>query len=324
MCLNNYIGIRGECQTATIYIDDLPGINIVNASQITDSAIPRPIDLVNKAFNLAQKEVLSDLFAMIQSLKYNTIIDDSSYSTAGTYRYIGETTQTAYIHIFQGQNDKFIRLHVFGFEIISDREITKDFVITDGYGNVDIVTVDLEIGLNEIPFDKYTDSEFIKITFDLSDFKVGIQQQYCVDEMYNHRCDPCHRSHCGCECANVVVSHSNLGFNLCVRCEANECKLIKYLAKEIELPLLYKTGVNYFLEAKMSDRINAYTRNKTEDIDEMLTYWMGGFNNETQTGVSSIYKQHLKNSVAKVSTLLENLNSKIFTHAGSFICNTLP
>lgn len=324
MCLNNYIGIRGECQAAIIYIDDLPGINIVNASKITDPTIPRPIDLVNKAFRLAQQEVLSDMFAMLPSLKYNQIIDDSSYTTAGKYRFVGMVNQTAYIHIYQNQNDKFVNLHVFGFEIISDRAITKDFVITDGYGNVSILTADLQIGLNEIMIDKTTESEFIKITFDLMDFKVGIQERYCVDDNYNTHCEPCHRSHCGCECASVTISHANLGFNLCVRCESNECKLIKYLAKQIELPLLYRSGVNYLLEAKMSERINAYTRNKKEDIDEMLTYWMGGFNHETQTGVSSIYKQHLKNSVDKVSMLLRNLNSKIFTHSGSYICNTLP
>jgi hypothetical protein len=324
MCLDNYIGIRGECQTATIYIDDLPGINIVNAADITNNALLRPLDLVNKAFNLAQKEVLVDMFAMLE-MNYNAIIDDHSYSTAGAYRFIGEDTKPGYIHIFQKQNDKFINLHVFGFEIISDRAITKDFIITDGYGKIEIVTVDLEIGLNEIPLDKFTNSEFIKITFDLSDFKVGIQERFCVDDTYHSHCNPCQRSmSCGCDCAYVVTSHSNLGFNLCVRCEADECKMLKYLVKEIELPLLYKTGINYLLEVKMTERINEYTLNKIEDIEELLTYWMGGFNNESQTGVSSIYKQHLKNSVTKVTMLLKNMHSKIFTHAGSYICNTLP
>jgi hypothetical protein len=102
MCLDNYIGIRGECQTATIYIDDLPGINIVNAADITNNALLRPLDLVNKAFNLAQKEVLLDMFAMLE-MNYNAIIDDHSYSTAGVYRFIGEDTKNGYIHIFQNK-----------------------------------------------------------------------------------------------------------------------------------------------------------------------------------------------------------------------------
>lgn len=324
MCLDNYIGIRGECQTATIYIDDLPGINIVNAADITNNALLRPLDLVNKAFNLAQKEVLLDMFAMLE-MNYNAIIDDHSYSTAGVYRFIGDEPKNGYIHILQNINDKFVNLHVFGFEIISDRAITKDFMITDGYGNQETITVPLVQGLNEIPLDKITNSEFIKITFDLSDFKVGIQERFCVEETYHSHCLPCQRStSCGCDCAQVVTSHSNLGFNLCVRCEADECKLLKYLIKEIELPLLYRTGINYLLEVKMSDRINEYTLNKIDDIEELLTYWMGGYNNETNTGVSSVYKQHLKNSIEKVSMLLKNMNSKIFTHSGTFICNTLP
>ena len=66
MCLDNYIGIRGECQTATIYIDELPGINSGKAADITNNALLRPLDLVNKAFNLAQKEVLLDMFAMLE------------------------------------------------------------------------------------------------------------------------------------------------------------------------------------------------------------------------------------------------------------------
>jgi hypothetical protein len=243
----------------------------------------------------------------------------------GNHKFYGEVVEDVIIKVIQLQSDKFIKLHVFGFQILSDRDITKDFVITDGYDNVEIVTVDLVKGLNDIPLDKFTNSEYIKITFDVSDFKIGIKQtSYCEEVEYFGSCEPCQRHGCGCECAYVRLSTNQAGFNLCVRCEADECQLLKYFVNEVHLPLLFKTGINVLLQSKLSDRWNSFVGNKKDDIEEMLTLWMGGYNNATQTGVSSMYKHHLKNSGTKVKYLLGKINSQIFTHSGTTICNVLP
>lgn len=322
MCLENFISIRGECSNAEHYIDDLPGINIVYAAASTNESLLRPIDLINKAFDLAQKEVISDLFGILK-LNYNEIIDDKLHRAAGVYYYFGEITETAFIKVYYTLNDKFVNLHVFDFEIISDRAITKDFTVSDGYGNIEVIPVDLNIGYNKITLNKSTNSEYIKITFDLSDFKIGIRESaYPYYNTDKTSCNTCYTSCNGC--SYLETSHSNMGFNLSIRCEANECALLEYMKDQLYLPLLYKTGINYLLEVKLTDRINEYTLNKMDEINEILTLWMGGFNNETQTGVSSMYKNHLKNAALKLTHIISKINSPIFTHAGSFICNTLP
>ena len=316
MCIEYYIGIRGECPDAKLYLDDLPGINIVNASYITNEIELRPIDLVRKSFNLAQKEVIDDVLSSI-GMMYNSIVGDDSYSYAGTYIYYGETNETAKIEVSQNQNDKFLNIHAFGFELVSDRAVTKDFVISDAYGVSQVITVNLVPGLNQIPLDMVTNSEKITITFDLNDIKIGRQQ-----ETYYTYCSPCQQT-CSCDCASVQAT-PNIGFNLCVRCEADICKLTQYLIKELELPLLYKTGINYLLEAKMSNRINAYTRNKAEDIEHILTLWMGGYDNQANVRVNSMYKEKVKQAAMRIRSMLRSINSKIFEYGGSYICNTLP
>lgn len=331
MCLTDYIGIRGECETSTLYLDDLPGIDIVKASNVVSEMHKRPIDLVNKAFVQAQKEVLKDVFSTIDRL-YNSLIADDSYTYAGIDSYYGEVAETMKIKINKRIADKFVTLHAFGFELVSDRDITKTFTITTGSGSSETLEVDLVTGLNEITFDKYSNSDFIAIEFDLSDFKIGLKDMdYAYFNGRSFTCRPCHQSIvCATSCTslelylNGVQTGRELGFNLCIRCEADECKLIKYFTPTIDLPLLYKTGINYLLEAKMSGRVTAYLRNTEESREELLTYWMGGFDNQKEMKVPSVYWQKVKQVSNSINNLIDKMDSVVFTHNGSFVCNTLP
>ena len=326
MCLDNYVGIRGECQTATIYLDDLPGIDIVKAASITNETLLRPIDLVNKAFNQAKKEVLRDIFQGL-TLQYNNIISSKYYDYAGNYEFYGLNDEEVKIKIYK-QAIEFVQLHAFNFQIVSDRDATVDFVVNDAYNNLETIEVDLVAGFNKITLDKYTSSEFLTITFSLTDFKMGVKERklYYV----NNTCQPC-RNQSICECSymeiyldGAITYNDSLGFNLTVRCEANECEILEYLVPIIDLPLLYKTGINYLLEAKMSNRINVYLHNKKEAIDEMLTRWQGGINNVEGINIPSEYWRKVKQVSSSIDNALRKLYTPVFSHAGSTVCNTLP
>jgi hypothetical protein len=135
--------------------------------------------------------------------------------------------------------------------------------------------------------------------------------------------------YCNCSYLEVFVNgvftaNEKIGFDLTTRCEADECALVKFLCPILDLPLLYKTGINYLLEAKMSGRINAYLRNTEDGIEHMLTLWQGGYDNQNQTNIPSIYWQKIKQVAEKVTHLLRSKNSPLFTHSGSTVCNTLP
>lgn len=317
MCLDGYIGIRGECTDATMYLDDLPGINIIQASEFTNDIELRPIDLVRKSASLAQKELLKDIIDCI-NVKYISIIDDNSIREAGGDDFYGEIDEECEIIIDNLQDDKFTILRTFGFELVSDREVTVEFKIIDSYGIEEIITADLKKGLNAIPIDKKTNSQSITISFNLKDFKVGSKKnKYCGCKRTEH-CNTC--KPCGCS----SVTSKGIGFNLCIRCESDECAIFKYLIDCLEIAWLYRTGINYLLEAKMSCRETPYTRNKEEDIEHLLTLWMGGYDNQEGVYMKSLYKQKVKQAAKEVEGLLLNSFSKTFQFSGTTTCNVLP
>ena len=329
-CLQNYIGIRGECDSAILWLDDLPGINIEKASNITNGIELRPIDLVNKCFRQAQGEVINDILGKI-ALQYNEILDDSQFTYAGNYQWYGEVNEDIKLKLWNRLNDKFVNLHVSGFEIVTDRAINDvDFIIADGYDNTTTLTVDLVKGLNQIDLDYLTKSEYVSISVNLSNFRIGIKD---ITNIWfsNGSCRPCERSNAtGIRCHELaiyrddVLTYSNIGFNLTVRCEADMCEILKYLAPSISNSLLYKTGIHYLLEAKLSGRLNAYLRNTIEDIEQILTLWQGGYDNVNDVKVYSIYSQKVKQDAAKVENQLRKLNPMIFSYTGSTIDNSLP
>ncbi len=330
-CLEKYIGIRGECSDAKIYIDDLPGINIVKIAEVTDEVDIRPLDLVRKGFRLAKKEVINDLISKI-NVDYHEIIDDAQYNYCGTYSYYGAVNEDWTIKINKLESDKFIKLHIFNFALVVDRDVTDaQFVVTDDFGYSKTITQNLSKGINYIKLDQFTKSEWIKISFNLSNYKLGIKEDYS-HSCNTGTCQSCSRSNtCGCACMKVelykgdVLSFDNIGFNLTTQCIADECELIRYLTPSINLPLLYKTGIHYLLEVKNTQRINAYVRNTEDDIDEMLTLWMGGFDNTNNVKIYSMYWRKIRQVAGNVEKIISKMNTHIFSNTANVaICNTLP
>ena len=330
-CLEKYIGIRGECTKAKLYLDDLPGINIVKVAEMTDEVDIRPLDMVRKNFRQAKKEVLQDIISML-NIGYNQNIDDAQYNYAGSSEWYGLVNEDWIIKINKLEKDKFIKLHVFNFALVVDRDVIgAEFTVTDDYGFEEIISQDLTQGINYIEIDHNTKSQWLKLKFNLSNFKVGIKEDaysYCQ----SGKCHACERTNsCGCACLSVelykddVLSSDLIGYNLTAQCVADECELLRYLTPSLDMPLIYKTGIHYLLEIKNTQRVNAYVRNSEDEIDAMLTLWMGGYDNVNDVKIYSMYWKKVKQAANNIKSMIYKLNTNIFSNTGNVeVCNTLP
>lgn len=320
MCLEGYLGVRGECTTAKMYIDDLPGININNISDVIEGTIYRPSQLVDKIWGNTIDQVYNDWINHIkENYDYLGIISQTEYKTAGVYAFEGFEDETVKIEVLRNEHfSKFVTTNIYGFGIVSDRAANVDFVIKNEYNQIiETINKDLVEGYNDIEINVLSDSWLVTIEFSLSDFMIGRNASY----IYN--CNPCFYMGEG-SCAFVRVNNSNIGFNLRTKCLADKCQIIDCFFENLKVPLLYKAGINYFLEVKMSGRVNAYTRNSDDKINEMLNTWIGGTDTVTGIKTPSAYWQSLKAAAESTISTLHNLKLPIFNYNSHQIINNLP
>ena len=338
MCLDNYIGIRGECSEAKLYLDDLPGININNAADVVDGLDIRPLDLVKKAWRMAIDQVYSDWINSIAGFTYLGIVSDSEYKFAGTYEYYGEIDQDIRIKVKRlSRYHKFVNTKIYSFGLVSDRITTQIFSVKDEYGTeIKSIEKELVAGYNDIEIDIVTSSIEVTISFSLLDFKVGRMESTFGLYGYNDEigCSPCFESGCT-DCTllflekssdNFVTkeSISDLGLNLKVKCIADKCTIVEHFIETLKVPLLFKTGINYYTEVKMTGRINPYTLNAKDKVDELLLLWQGGTDAVTGIKTNSAYWQSLKVAANSSDATLRNMKSMVFSYSGNEIVNMLP
>lgn len=316
----------GDCDTEPcLYLNSLEGIDVVNGAEFTSETLVRPRDMVKKCFEAAQKEVIKDVLSYLQNHQYNQLISDSSYSYAGANEFYGENDDVITLRSNKLSEDKFVRLRVFGFELVSDRDVIgKQFSIIDDYGTEEIINVDIKKGFNKIPVNHCTKSACLNIKFDLSDFKIGVKKtdKSCYCDI-TFTCNPCNvTNYCKCVCSslevliNDKVTSKNLGFNLCLRCEACECALLEYLVPAIDQPLLYLTGIKYLIESELSGRTNPYLRNTEDSRRALLTMWNGGWDTVADRKVPSKYKEKAKQAAMDVENMISKLDSVLFSSRG--------
>jgi len=319
-CLDGYLGVRGECEPAKMYIDDLPGININNISDVIDGTDFRPSQLVAKIWGNTIDQVYNDWINHIkENYDYLGIISQTEYKTAGVYAFEGFEDQNVKIEVLRNEHfSKFVTTNIYGFGIVSDRSANVNFVIKNEYEQViETINKDLIEGYNDIEINILSDSWLVTIEFNLSDFMIGRNASHI------HNCNPCFSMGSG-SCAFVRVNNSNIVFNLRTKCLADKCQIIDCFFENLKVPLLYKAGINYYLAAKMTQRVNAYTRNSDDKINELLNIWMGGTDTVTGIKTPSAYWQALKAAADSTISTLHNLKLPIFNYNSHQIINNLP
>lgn len=323
-CLNDYIGIRGQCCDIEpeLYIDDLPGVNIMNVADIIQGLEVKPLDLVKRAFGLAIDQVYNDLVHRLSDLyNYNDVICDHEYIYAGNTEYYGEVAQPFNIVINRSEAfvRKFTKICLYELGFVSNKAVTgQEIVIKDEYGTVlKTITTDIEVGYNSIPV--HIESTFGKMTIvlDLTNYKIGKNSGYLINN-----CSRCYESG-NTNCMYLTTDDANVGFDVKAKVIADKCAIIKYFFEALKVSLLYKTGINYLLEVKMTNRVNSYTRNSADKIDELLLIWTGGVS-PTGQKYTSAYWTALSVAVESIATSLKSLRTEVFKYSGSSVCNNLP
>lgn len=319
MCIK--VGIRGECSTAKIYIDDLPGINIENAADIAEG-FERPSDVVDKAASLALDQVYNDWINQIKDyFDYQEVMGRITFQNSGTDYLYGDIDEEVTITL-ERIPDLFIATKLRSINIYSQNTITKTFEVKDKYGQIiDDFTFELTPGLNRLEFDLTSNSDFIQIVFNLSDLQIGAYNQPISTSFT--KSDRC--GHCICKgtCLSLYIDKP-IGLDIDAQCVVDRCELVNEFISTLKVPLLYKTGINFFLAVKGTSRINAYTRNSKEQIDYFLNLWQGGTDMVTGIKTNSAYWQSLKTAADSTVSTVKSMRLKPFKYNSSTISNNLP
>jgi len=336
-CLQSQIGLRGLCEDveADCYLDDLPGINLANIADMTDGMDIRPEVVLKKNLNLAAKQLPIDLKMLLaKDFAVRGVIDDDSIKLSGADEWIGMEDKFVAITIQGYSNDKFVERCVNGFGILADRDADGKvfYVETDKHPRQECI-FNVRKGYNRIPIDVTTDAEWIRIYFDVSNFKIGRREHYqatsnngcCMRccEADTSKCSyvQCEYSSDGC---NWTYTSDYIGFDLCISCRCSPDLIACYFSKELLMPMLYKTGINFLLDAKSSTNLNCYTRNNERQIQDLLLRWSGGVDMSTNLKFSSEYWKSLKSSVESIKHSIEQLDSKCFKCQSNRLINQMP
>lgn len=329
-CIGDDIfGLRGVCTTSKYYIDDLPGINVINLADIVDGAIMRPEELVNKCFGLAKERVLSDLKAFLQKdFSFNELMEETQIDNAGTDSFFGLQNINLGFKFNKWQRDRKVIGYVKGFEIVSDREVEAKVFHIDVGGNIYDHTQSLVKGLNYIDLEVFAAMDF-RVYWNMSDFKIGKRDDFYINFFDHCRCSDgtygvCHSTEL-VESSDLITWTANeFGITIATYCKYNTCKWLSDYLEALKMPLMYATGINLMYEAKTSSRVNAYTRNAVEKIDALIVKWNGGTDTVTGFATKGEYWKSIETTYNGLKGNIVNSNKMIFSPASNRVINSLP
>lgn len=292
-CLENLIGVNCNTDTPTSgkFITDLFGINIRYAAAITDQ-MQSGIDFLREKIAFATELVVADLQQYLWPyFRVSSIVDELRAGDWGT-SFISPAPLNRGIR-FQVHHGRLLRIRVSTIELRIQEASTPVVVkITDGTEVTNYAgTTDGDGKLYLTPnFLSKTNEIFITVdNTAITTNNTAIQT--------------------GCGCASRVVGHiSGAGWNgsavvgttyglqaqAVAECSMEEMACI--LGPRLELPVLYKSGMETVLAAKTSDRLNSLTMISDEKAEIM----MGEF--------SASYEKYFKSMVASIPELMKRLD----------------
>lgn len=321
MCLTDYIGIRGECKNAKIYIDDLPGINIENAADIAEG-FERPLEVVRKAFTLAVDQVFNDWINQVKDyFDYREILGTINYKNSGVDCQYGGANEDANLTIERLTGD-FIKTSWKSIGFYSENAVTRQITVKDRFNQILYdESHDIKAGYNKIDLSLESDSDSLTLTMNLDGLTIGAYEVPFTREFErSSRCGYC-VSFCGCL---TTYLDKPIGVDIEASCVADRCAIIAYFLQALKVPLLYKTGINYFMAVKGTSRVNAYTRNSMDQVNFFLNQWQGGVDMVSGIKTNSAYWQSLKVAADSTVTSLKTMKIKPFSYNATEVINVLP
>jgi len=336
--------LRGTCETydTEVYIDDLPGINLVNLEDTVDGLRTTASELFTKVVNLAERQVTHDFSSRIrQDFNIKSILSDHSIRLSGNDTTYGGVDEFLSIKIKRNGFDKFQGIRTFNLGINVDRVVAdkKFYVVTSNKDSYTPQTFNLVKGYNKVAIDIHSAAEEVKIYFDVCNMKVGKRSASS-----SHNCGNC-ISTCACydyskyglsvTCeigtqeeeggAITWVDTTAFGFDLDIQRYASKELIACYFAHDLLMPMLYKSGITFLLEMSSTSRINDYTTNNKSQVQDLLLRWNGGQDFSTGINHKSEYWRYLTSSIDSLKYTIHDMHdTEIFINQGTRVSNSLP
>ena len=339
---DNYIGVRGLCDDeipdSGLYIDDLPGINLKSAALAADTSTVKGSELLEKSISQAIRVAAMDFIGLMakstKGLQFNEVLVDDNVRTAGSDSFTEQQDTWVRIKIEKTcLNNKFEKLKAFGFQLQSNcASDCVDFYVKTSRGEEEVLSAEIKVGINNLDIVIDADVEWVTIEWKIDEGCYGIRSNwlryagYCWKDHCDFECDPCvYVETESSEDGITWVSSNDFGFNASIQCYADPLALACFYKDALALPIQYLAGAMFFIHVKATDRINEYTENSREMVDEMLLDIVGGLDITTGIKHSSKYWRLLKNAVERNVMSVSNLDNQRFLRCvGDRVTNQLP
>jgi hypothetical protein len=295
-CFENFIGIRCASVSAPksgLFIDDLEGINIRFAADVSDSGYLSGIDFLQRKINFATQIVLNEISKYaFPYFRINSLIDElktGDYSTPLSY-------------LLPSANDRGVRITTRESRLLRIRIQRIEIRLQEAnYSGV----LNIQDGIFNTPFGFTTNSDGYAEVF--PDYLSDTAEVYLtIDNTSINPVNTKVKSSCNCTTAksrfligngwngsSTSVSSFGLIAYSAAECSSDEIACI--LAQKIRFPILYRSGIEIVKEAITTDRLNSVTLLDSEKCEFMI----GEFEKE--------YKSHFETAIKSLPSLFARM-----------------
>jgi hypothetical protein len=334
--LSEFIGIRGSVDNPDSgrFIDEIAGTNMITASDIADGFEMRGDELLKACITSAINEVKIDFTGLMAETRYrlNAIRDDHSLKLTGDELFTDEAEKWVSVLVETYQRKNFDTIRAFDLGLQASCAVKcKKFYVETMYGRKEY-EVNLRKGYNLIPFDIESDSNYIRIIWDIKNVSLGRRRDWHL------RGDGCMKlcdDYCEGQSSVYVSLEESLdgedweradmfGFDIRAQARCSMDKLFLYFRQELVQPILYKAAIHYLLRIKTSSRFNAQSRELKTELNDLLTRYNGGFDYSSNTRITSAYWSSVKTAIKIVTAGIDGLCDDCLQNIGDRVSNNLP
>jgi len=300
-CLNDIqcgrrviIGIRNykECSNpeSDLFINDLPGISLKIAAQISSEELKTGNEVLKKCINTAIKKVFNDFNlkvspyfdfnAIVQTREVNNFSDSTIIPAAPSERGL----------LLKRWRSELSQIYVEELYIKVDSNITLDVKLYNGDILQETIQTAFEAGvLKTIRVDKKFTAESVKIVIDNTNTAVYSNQ---ISNWNFQECGTCNGNGQGLVVKGWNGSEENntmygIGVKASVRCY--EENLLCSLLPRMYFFIWYQSGVEFMKEKIYSDRVNPITTFTRERARELLEDYQDEYAVQYSVFVKNIY-----------------------------------
>ena len=311
-CLEGLVGIAGGCEDeqsySGLYVDDVEGINILNAAAIADSEIGTGKNLLERALKTAQRRTVSDFLSQMSKapslLQFKSIIEDNSVRMAGNDTWYGADGEWVSIYLEKYDTRKFELLSLFNFGFISNGASECVEICIEDDRTIREEQINVRVGYNPIPMLINSNSQFVRISIKVDGFQIGKKKDYLVFgagclktcDVYSSKCIVM-----TCQTSADKVSWIDVtdyfGFDIVAQCKCDPNALACIFADQLALPIQLYAAASVLIEGMTTDRINHVKENGNEIIEKQLLRLVGGLDMTTGIKHDSDYWRSLQSAV---------------------------